>query len=554
MQETEKSREMPSRLPHVRRNPLFRRIALCAGALLALLLLALVPPLISVNRLQRRIARSIGDSLGRPVHLDRVTLNLLPFPGFTLENFVVGEDPAFGWEPVIQANTVSVRLRIRSLWRRQVEFSNISFTDPSVNIVRNAQGQWNLSSILVQASHVNAAPTEQRHPGPAPRFPYIEATGARLNLKMGDEKMPLSLTDAKFALWLNNPEEWRVELEAHPARTDTNATDTGTLKVEGTLKRAASFAEVPIALTAEWRKAPLGEASLVVMGGDTGWRGLLNLSADIAGTLGEARLTTHAQLRDFRRADFVPAQSLDLDAQCQAKTSFVAGWLRDVQCALPVGDANAIPLRRIALTGDVPDVHHPRTAQLQIGVENVPAAWFVDWARLFSQRLPQTLAPAGDVNGSFTRDGTRWAGGLKSALTVNAVGDTPMSLDASMLMGAAPPGAQPAKRGGGPIAPVSSGLVLQPSPLRLGKNTLTTLTGDFNASRYTLHLSGTAAPARLMLLGQMVPPAVDSLDTIFGTIPSPAPQKIDITCTRNWGGPQTCQAATAPEPGRKRHR
>ena len=33
------------------------------------------------------------DRPGRPVHLDRVSLNLLPLPGFILENFVVEEDP-----------------------------------------------------------------------------------------------------------------------------------------------------------------------------------------------------------------------------------------------------------------------------------------------------------------------------------------------------------------------------------------------------------------------------------------------------------------------------
>jgi len=548
MQEAEKSRKMPSSLPHVRRSPLFRRVALVSGILFALLLLALVPPLISVNRLQRRIARSISDSLGRPVHLDRVSLNLLPLPGFTLENFVVGEDPAFGAEPVIQAKTVTVRLRIRSLWRRQVEFSNISLTDPSVNIVRNAQGQWNLESILLRASHVNAAPTEQSRPGPEPRFPYIEATGARLNLKMGDEKMPLSLTDATFALWLNNPEEWRVLLEAHPARTDTDATDTGTLKVEGTLQRAATFADVPIALTAEWQKVPLGEASRVVMGSDAGWRGLLNLSAEVAGTVGAAKLTSRARLTAFRRADFVPLQSLDLGVQCQAKASFVAGWLRDIQCALPVGNPDAVPLRQIALTGDMPDVHHPKTAHLQVGVASVPAAWFVDWARLFSQRLPQALEPEGNVSGSFTRDETHWAGSLKSAMTVNAGGDSPLSLDMSMQIGAAP---QPARRGNGPT-PVGGDLVLQPSTLRLGKNVQATLTGNFTASRYTLHLTGTTPPARLMALEQLVPPAVDSLDKIFGATPSQTPQKVDITCTRNWGGPQVCQAATAT--ARKGHR
>src|SRR5260370_40319924 len=120
-----------------------RRLLYLALAALVILLLVLLPPLISLNRYQKRIANSISDSLGRPVHLDRVSLNLLPLPGFTLEKFVVDEDPAFGSEPVIRANSVRATLRISSLWRRRVEFSTISFSDPSVHLVHTAPQKRN---------------------------------------------------------------------------------------------------------------------------------------------------------------------------------------------------------------------------------------------------------------------------------------------------------------------------------------------------------------------------------------------------------------------------
>src|ERR1700751_2855539 len=93
------------------RTPTLRPLLYLAIAALAILLLVLLPPLISVNRYQRRIANSISDSLGRPVHLDRVSLNLLPLPGFILEKLVVDEAPALGSEPVIRANAVRATLR-----------------------------------------------------------------------------------------------------------------------------------------------------------------------------------------------------------------------------------------------------------------------------------------------------------------------------------------------------------------------------------------------------------------------------------------------------------
>src|ERR1700722_20591829 len=61
-----------------------RRVLLVAAILLTLLLIALVPPLISANRFRRRIAQSVSESLGRPVHMRDVNFTMLPMPGFTL--------------------------------------------------------------------------------------------------------------------------------------------------------------------------------------------------------------------------------------------------------------------------------------------------------------------------------------------------------------------------------------------------------------------------------------------------------------------------------------
>ena len=114
-----------------------RRLALVLSLVLVVLVLAFIPPLINVSRLQRRIARNISLSIGRPVHFDRLSLTLLPTAGFTLENFVISEDPAFGYEPILRADEVHARLRLSSLWRGHPEFSTISFSDPtSVNLVQ----------------------------------------------------------------------------------------------------------------------------------------------------------------------------------------------------------------------------------------------------------------------------------------------------------------------------------------------------------------------------------------------------------------------------------
>src|SRR5579875_1209511 len=360
-----------------------QRLAMIAALALVILLLAITPPLLNVSRYQRRIVTSMSQSLGRPVHLDKVTLHILPMPGFTLDNFVVSEDPAFGNEPTIRANEVTATLRVSSLWHRRVEFSSVKFDQPSVNLVRAADGRWNLEGVLLHASHVDTAPTAQQRAGATPRFPYIEATGGRINLKLGQEKMPFSLTDADVALWLPSAQTWRVRLEGKPSRTDSNIGDPGMVRLEGSLRRAARMQDVPVDLHASWYDAPLGEASKLVSGNDRGWRGTLHSDLSLQGPLGSAALNTKITFVDLRRADFVPVHSLDESISCTSKADLPSATLSNLACEVPVTGAQPLKI-------DAPqmDLTQPRAAQATVQAQKVPLEWIFGWMRLFSARIP----------------------------------------------------------------------------------------------------------------------------------------------------------------------
>jgi AsmA protein len=523
-----------------------RRLLYLAFAALAVLLLVLLPPLISVNRYQKRIANSIGDSLGRPVHLDRVSLNLLPLPGFILENFVVEEDPAFGSEPVIRANSVRATLRISSLWRRRVEFSTISFTDPSVNLVHLANGKWNLESILLHAAHIDAAPTGQKRAGPAPRFPYIEATGARLNLKLDHEKSPFSLTESDFALWLPDPQQWHLRIQARPTRTDTNVSDTGTVQLEGTLGRAPSLGQVPINLRGEWRNVPLGQASLVVFGRDAGLRGDMILSANAQGTLSNSVVQTRLQLAGARRADFVPAQSLDVDLQCLGTATSDFHSFQEIHCSWPPTGSSGPPT--LAISGAIPDIRNPNSAAIEIGTPGLPAATLLDWLHIASSRFPSDIAATGTLTGTLSYHPdpaalTPWRGEM---LITNAGLTNPRSDAASLILGdltlqSVTPSPIPDLRHiqRQPAVPPPSGFQLAPIALALGGKDPAILEGHFDAAGYTLHLTGMASIARLHALGAALPQFGDGLAEVLPTNRAAGPFRIDLTATRAWGATQT---------------
>ena len=310
-----------------------RRARIALGVVAALLLGVLLPPYINVNRFQRRITASISQSLGRPVHLDHVTLNLLPVPGFTLDNFVVSEDPAFGAEPIIRASSVRATLRVSSLWRRPIEFSTIRFADPtSINLVHLADGRWNLDSILLQAARIETAPTAQATAGRAPRFPYIEATGARINLKLDQVKTPFSLTEGDLSLWLPSPQTWHLRIAARPARTDVPSGYPGLLRLDGTLGRARTLSEIPIDLQGEWRTAPLGEVSRILLGRDAGIRGEMTLDVAVHGTLGLNEMQTRVHVDGIRRRLVRAAASAELDR----------GVLRDDRAHVPLAGGGRV--------------------------------------------------------------------------------------------------------------------------------------------------------------------------------------------------------------------
>jgi AsmA protein len=535
------------------------RMLWAIGALGLLGLTAVLPPLIHVNQYRREIVTSISTSLGRPVHLDSVTLNVLPVPGFTLTNFVVSEDPAYGAEPVIRADTVRVNLRLRSLWQRKVEFSRIDLHEPSVNLVRGANGRWNIESILLQASRMPALPTAEKKAGDVQRFPYIEATGARVNLKQGLEKKPISLTDADFALWLPQPETWHLRLTGHPNRTDTAATDTGRFRVEGTLGKASRVEDVPVDLEAEWTAVPLGAASWVLMGKDGGMRGDMTLRTSVSGTAGRNVTRTHLELRGLRRADFVPAETLDVDVDCKAEAQRVFHRLEDVACSwLGQGDGNGLMVH-----GSVADTHSWRTADLEARWQGVPVSALMDAVRVASPRDSAGLRASGIISGTANccSEGGAWppAGSFAIAMTKLWVGD-----------GALPVVDQDSGVGG---TVAHEELELSPIALNLGGVQPAMLTAEADQVGVRMRLSGMVLRSKLLALGKALPQFGDGLEAALpeaaepiageGTAALPTkteakaaetPVRVDLVSARSWGGEQVWSPVVKVAVQRKRGR
>jgi uncharacterized protein involved in outer membrane biogenesis len=364
-------------------------------ALAILLLTAIVvPPFIRVDRFRRTILGSISAGLGRPVHATSVELRLLPLPTFVLHDFTVSEDAAFGAEPVLTAESVTVLPRASTLWHRRVEIATLSLKNASVNLVRNPSGHWNFETLLrnspaIQKQNLRAAAAHADSPMP---FPYIEATRTRINLKVGQEKLPFSFEEANLALWQESSHEWRARLRARPVRTDTVIADAGQIRLRASLVANGPLLDSPLQINFEWRKAPLEELGRLAHGRENGWRGLLTVEGKAAGSFSDLEFHTLGVLRGFQRAEFVPPAEVDLSADCKGRYSRDGRVADAITCNIPADDGHLIVAAQSrSLSSATPSV--------QLRLQHVPASWVLTAFRQIHPGVAP-LAITGALGGS----------------------------------------------------------------------------------------------------------------------------------------------------------
>ncbi|MGB8011743.1 MAG: AsmA family protein [Terriglobales bacterium] len=363
-------------------------------AVIALLLLILFLFRPGVYRLRNRIATSIGSALGRRVSLDNVSLHFLPRPGFDLEGLVIYDDPAFSAEPMIRAQEVSAAIRVRSLLRGRIEIATLSANEPSINLVRNNQGRWNLSSLLERNAQIPAAPTGKPASERRPAFPYLEASNARVNFKFGLTKKSYALMDADVGLWQDSENSWGARIKAEPVRTDFNLTDTGLLQIDATWQRAADLRSTPVQLTVQWQKGQLGQITQLLSGKDRGWRGGVNLTANLSGTPEALRIESRIAIADFHRYDIVNSENVRLATACSGEYNAITSTLANLLCESPIGSGTLRLRGGLVLTT-------PAAYDLTLAIEKVPLGSVVRWLRQSKKQIPSDLTASGLLNAEF---------------------------------------------------------------------------------------------------------------------------------------------------------
>jgi len=511
-------------------------------AFLALLVLALgifLPPNINGARFSKRLASTLSAALGRQVKIGSVKYSLLPRSGFDLYDFQVMDDPAFSAEPLLLCGKVTADLRLTSLWQGRLEIANLKLTDdstpPSLNLVYSG-GHWNLESLLLRVEQVPTAPTAKRRSEQRSRFPYIQAAGGRINLKIGPEKKPYAITNTDFAIWLAAEDIWHVRLEGRPLRTDMNLNDTGTVRLEGDVSRSATLRDMPVKLQLSWEKAQLGQFTALVLGQDKGWRGALDGRAEVAGPLENLHITATADLRNFRRFDINREDTPALRTRCLGDYSKA---ILSMKCDTPLGAGALLTTSHLSPAAETYDV--------SVVATRVPLSVLADFARHSRKSLPDDFTAVGDLNAAFgfhSRSGVHdfHGTGMTSPFTLqSSVAEKPFAVSAVRFHVGPPdtPGLVAPKKkrsqNAASVPAAAPAAASQPSVLtvetfsvQMGTTTLE-IQGNMDSAGYSVSAKGMVPMERLLAFGRLTGFPSRALN-------ASASAQVDFSLTGGWAG------------------
>jgi hypothetical protein len=243
---------------------------------------AAVSLLVRTHRVHAYLVASLERAFGRPVEVDGFHARILPSPQLTANGVTVGEDPAFGHEYFLRAEHLTAGLRWTGLLRGHFEFGTMSLNKPSLILVRNPEGRWNLERWLPPAKG-NPAQSLRVYGPPSPvapvnRLERIEFDEGRINFKTGDNKLPFAFMSVSGSVEQISPGRWQLQLEAQPWRSGVSLQSTGTIKVLGDVAGTSTRLQ-PAEISLHWGDASLADVFRLFRGQDYGVRGVFALDA-----------------------------------------------------------------------------------------------------------------------------------------------------------------------------------------------------------------------------------------------------------------------------------
>ena len=435
------------------------------GVLVILILLAaIIPQFIDVNRYRGKIQAELEQQLNRTVTLGDMHASLLP-PSIKVNNAVIGEDKDFQTgRPFGSAEQLKISVQLLPLLHKDIAVNSIELVHPQVELVRNAQGVWNFSSL---GNRTVKGATTPAKPG---------SSASKKNFSLGE----LKLTDGTVAV---------TDLQKHQSRAVYDHIDVG-------LKDFAPGKPFDLTLAAhlpgqgkqvaklEGRGGPIDDASMV----NTPFDGKLTLEEvsldgvkkffnsksleQTNGTIsGEAKLKNQNGKMSSSgniKIDHAVVQGHDIGYLISADYDVADDLNNDV---IQIGHANVkLGSTPFAISGSINSKNNPALLDVKVNAGNVAIGELAKLAGAFGYAFNPDMQVAGKISADIHAQGSTDSPVLNG--TVNA---SDLAISGKGLP-------QPVK-----VQAIQ--LALSPDTIRSGNFTATTggtsVTGHFALSQYS---------------------------------------------------------------------
>lgn len=303
-------------------NQTRRRHLRNAAVALALLIGAawVAPFFLNAGRYRPLLKAGLERSLGRKVALGHIALHFFPRPGFTVDNVVIDEDPSFGLEPFVRVGRLDCDLGWRSLWSSHLYLGTLKLSNPSINLVRNSSGRWNIEDLLLR-SRIKPQSRDHATRGPMPSNLSVEIEGARLNFKIGENKKPFTVVNAGAHLDFDyDSDRLDFRMAGEPVRTDLEFPTPGLVELDGNWSPARAAGD-SLQATLRMQGALLYDWIPILTGKNPELYGVLNSTIHLGGSLRQIEYTGEAHLSQLHRWEQLPSAS-DLPCDLRFRGQF----------------------------------------------------------------------------------------------------------------------------------------------------------------------------------------------------------------------------------------
>src|SRR5258708_438999 len=375
---------------------------------LVIVLQAGVSFVVRTHRVHTYLITYLERACGGGVEGGSFDARILPSPQLDANGVTVGEDPSFGQEYFLRAERLSAGLRWAGLLKGHFEFGTMSLNKPSLILVRNLQGRWNLEGWLPPAKAEPLQSSRSYGPpspvAPVNRLQKIDFDEGRINFKAGDDKLPFAFTSVSGNVEQISPGRWQLQLEAQPWRSGVSLQSAGRIKVLGDVAGTSTRLQ-PAEITLHWSEASLADVFRLLRGQDYGLRGVFALDATAkSGTAredgpGDCKFSVQGRAGQIHRWDLTErADNPRLNVNVNGRWNVGVRNLAAEEIAVEGPRSNLRGMFRLA-GGRAPSM------ALRLGSMGIQASGLLAWYRAFHPGVDEGVTAE-----EYFTGGVRWRG------------------------------------------------------------------------------------------------------------------------------------------------